>query len=238
MQLRLTRLLGLSLLAISAAACGSDDTDTVGPPVQQQFAQLQIVNAANIADVDVRRTGTTAPLATDLDFRGVTTSCVRVPVGEQTLVFTSTGVELATTAFTFEANKNYTAFLVASGPTRRALVLSDNETASAGNNALRFINATAAAGDVYVTEPTGTPGPSFLAAGNLGMLATSNDRPGYLHRSTAHTRVRLFNPGTTTGTPRADFTLTNLPASRMATVVFTDPGTPAGPTAFMVTPCS
>ena len=238
MQLRLTRFLALSLLTISAAACGSDDTDTVGPPPSEQFARLRIVNAADIADVQVRRTGTNTPLASDLDFRGVTQSCVQVPAGEQTLVFSSTGVELATTAFTFEANRNYTAFLVASGPTRRAVVVPDNETASAGNNALRFINATASAGDVYVTEPTGTPGDAFRAHGNLGVLATSNLQPAYVHRNTAHTRARLFDPGTTTGTPRADFTLTNLPTSRLATVVFTEAGTPAGPTAFMVTPCS
>ena len=238
MQLRLIRFLALAFLAASLAACGSDDTDTLEPPPQEQVARLRIVNAANIADVDVRRTGTNTPLATDLDFRGVTQSCVQVPVGEQTLVFSSTGVELATTAFTFEANRSYTAILVASGAARRAVVLSDNETASAGNNALRLINATSGPGDVYVTEPTGAPGPGFLAAGNMGMLATSNDRPGYLHRATAHTRVRLFDVGATTGTPRADVTLTNLPTSRLATVVFTDPGTPAGPTAFMVTPCA
>ena len=237
MQLRLTRLLALSLLITSAAACGSDDTpDTTGPT--QQFARLRIVNAADIADVQVRRTGTATPLATDLDFRGVTQSCVQVSAGEQALVFSSGGVDLATTAFTFEADKRYTAFLVASGTTRRAVVSSDNETASTGNNALRIINATTAPGDVYVTEPTGAPGPAFLAHGNMGVLATSNAQPAYVHRNTAHTRIRLFNVGTTTGTPRADFTLANLPASRLATVVLTEAGTPAGPTAFMVTPCS
>jgi hypothetical protein len=49
--------------------------------------------------------------------------------------------------------------------------------------------------------------------------------------------VRLFDPQTTVGTPRADIALTGLPTSRLMTVVFTDAGLPAGPTAFMVAPC-
>jgi hypothetical protein len=77
----------------------------------------------------------------------------------------------------------------------------------------------------------------LLAGGNIGPLATGNDVPAYVHRSTQHTQVRLFDPGVTDGTPRADFALTGLPTSRLATVVFTEAGTPAGPTAFMVTPC-
>lgn len=232
MQHAVSRFFPLVLLTIAAVACGDDDP--VQP--QPQVAQLRIVNAADIPNVQVRRVGTTTPLAQDLNFRGSTQTCVQVPTGEQALVFTSTGVELATTAFTFEPGMRYTAFLVASGPTRRALVLSDNETATSGNNALRLINATSAPGDVYATAPGAAVGAAFRVAGNMSVLATSNDRPSFAHRSTEHTQVRL-DPGTTTGTPRADFTLANLPASRLATVVFTEPGTPAGATAFMVTPC-
>ena len=228
MQQRFTRFALLTLLAL-AAAC--DDDDPTEP--EQQTAQLRIVNAAEIADVQVRRVGTTAPLAQDLDFRGVTQSCVEVPTGEHAFVFSEADVlELATTAATFEAGRRYTAFLVASDGQRRAFIVSDNETASAGNNALRLMNATSTAGDVYVTPPGTAPAPGFLAAGNAGPLAMSNLAPGYVHRSTDHTQVRLFNTGTTTN-PRADIALTGLPTSRLASVVFTN----AAPTAFLVTPC-
>lgn len=176
---------------------------------------LAVSVAAEIADVDVRLTGTTTPLAQNLDFRASTQTCVEVPPGEQTLVFSSTGVELATTAFTFEEEERYTAFLVASGATRRAFVASDEEVASTGNNALRLVNATTTAGDVYVIPPADAVGASFLAGD----------------------KVQLFDPGVTTGTRRADFALTGLPVSRLATVVFTQESTPAGPTAVMVVPC-
>jgi hypothetical protein len=233
MQHKFTRSGLLALLALSVAACSDDD------PVQPdpEPALLRIVNAAEIADVEVRLTGTTTPLAQNLDFRASTQTCVEVPPGEQTLVFSSTGVELATTAFTFEEEERYTAFLVASGATRRAFVASDAEAASTGNNALRLVNATTTAGDIYVIPPTGAAGAGFLAGGNIGSVATGNIVPAYVHRSTQHTQVQLFDPGVTTGTPRADFALTGLPTSRQATVVFTHEGTPAGPTAFMVVPC-
>ena len=227
----------LSLLTLSAAACDDDGDGDPGTGPGTQQAQLRIVNAANVADVQVRRVGTTTPLAQDLDFRGSSQSCVQVPAGEQALVFSAGGMSLATTAHNFEANRRYTAILVSSGSIVRALVVPDNETAVAGNNGLRFINATSTSGDVYVTPAGGAVGPTFRANGNLGVLATSNSIPAYVYRSTEHTQARLFDVGVTTGTPRADLTLTGIPASRLATVVFTDAGTPAGPTAFMVTPC-
>lgn len=233
MQHRFARLAVLVALAVSATAC--DDDDPVQPDPDP--ALLRVVNAADVADVQLAIPGTTTPLAQDLDFRDFTQACVEVPAGQQTLTFSSSGIELATTTFAFEENERYTAFLVASGPTRRAVIRPDDEVASTDNNALRLINATTTAGDIYVTAPGDTPAPSFLAGGNIGPLATGNDAPAYVHRSTQHTQVRLFDPGVTDGTPRADFALTGLPTSRLATVVFTEAGTPAGPTAFMVTPC-
>jgi hypothetical protein len=227
MPQKFTRFALLTLLAVTGAC---DDDDPTEP--EQQTAQLRIVNAAEIADVQVRRVGTTTPLAQDLDFRGVTQTCAEVPTGEHAFIFSEAGVELATTAATFEEGGRYTAFLVASGGQRRAFIVSDNETASAGNNALRLVNATSTAGDVYVTPPGTAPAAGFLAAGNASPLATSNLAPGYVHRSTDHTQVRLFNTGTTTN-PRADIALTGLPTSRLMSVVFTN----AAPTAFLVTPC-
>jgi hypothetical protein len=186
--------------------------------------------------VQVQFGGAANPFVQDLDFREVPPTCFQVPALPRTLTFNA-GTDLATTSFTFEAGKSYTAFLVEGNGVRRALVLPDTVTASAGNHALRFINATSAAGDVYVTPPGGAVSAAFLAAGNMGVLAQSNALPDYLHRSTQHTQVRLFNTGTTTGTPRADLALTGLPNTRLGTVVFTNAGTPAGPTAFLVTPC-
>jgi hypothetical protein len=219
----------LSLFAFAAVACDDDD-DPVGI---DGVAQLRVVNAADIEDVQARRVGSPTPLAQNLDFRGSTLTCVEVPAGEQALVFSQLGQELAVAAATFEAGESYTAFLVASGVRTRAFIVADDETASPGNNALRFVNATSTDGDVYVTAPGGPLTASFRAHAPLGAHALSNQLPAYVHRGIDHTQVRLFNAGTTAGTPRADFALTGLPASRLASVVFTE-GTP---TAFMITPC-
>ena len=234
MQHNIPKFALLALFALSTSACDDDD-DPVQPV--PETALVRIVNAADIADVEVQIAGTTTPLAQNLDFRGVTQTCVEVPAGNRTLVFSSSGVELGTVAFDFEDDERYTAFLAHSGPTRRAFVLADDEVASANNNALRLVNATTTDADIYVIPPGGAAGAGFLAGGNIGPVATGNSMPAYVHRSTQHTQVQLFDPGVTTGTPRADFALTGLPASRLATVVFTEEGTPAGPTAFMVTPC-
>ena len=54
---------------------------------------------------------------------------------------------------------------------------------------------------------------------------------------TVNTRVRLFNVGQATGTPRADFTIGAMPANRVATIVLTPPPTGGSATGFMVMPC-
>lgn len=234
MKFTITRLALLALLSISATACEDEDDGVI---IEDSFAQVRVVNAADIANVDVFMAGAATPFVQNLDFRGVTTACALVPPGPRSLVFRVGGTDLATATATFEAGASYTALLVASGTTRRALVVADTAIASTGNNALRFINATATAGDVYVTPPGGAVGASFLAFGNASPLALSNLNPDFMHRSTEHTQVRFFDTGTIT-TPRADLTLSGLPTSRLGTVVFTDAGTPAGATAFLVTPCS
>jgi hypothetical protein len=220
----------ISLVAV-VAACDDVVTGPFSLP-----AHVRIVNAADIADVRVRLVGRSNFLAEDLDFREQTTTCVEVPIGEQAFVFTSGDVELTTAVGMLGAGQRYTVFLTAAGATRRAVVTSDDATAVAGNNMLRFVNGTSAAGDVYVTPPGTAPAAQFLAHGNMGVLATSNLVPGYVARSVDHTQARLFDPGATTN-PRADIALTNLPATRLASVVFVNAGTPAGPTAFIVTPC-
>lgn len=228
LQRRLTRFALLLLLAFSTAAC-EDDDDGVGP--DEGVARLRIVNAADIPNVDVRLVGTTSPLATDLDFRAFTQTCVEVPAGERALVFHQQGLELDVAAARFDEDESYTAFLVASGLRVRAVIVPDTAIASANNNALRFVNATTEAGDVYVTSQGTVPSAAFLVVGNSTPLVLSNELPSYLHRSVDHTQVRLFNVGVTTGSPRANFTLSGLPTTRLGTVVFTEGQT------FLVTPC-
>jgi hypothetical protein len=219
---------GLVSLAFTAAC------DVAATAPIPRTGVVRIVNAADIADVRVRLVGHTTFLAQDMNFRDQTTSCVEVPVGEQAFVFTSGTVELTTAIATIDTGKAYSAFLVASGATRRAVVVVDDAVPIPDARALRFINGTSSSGDVYVTSPGHGLDPSVLAYGNLAVLATSNIMLAHVYRPWDHSQVRFFDPG---GNLRADISLTGLRVDRLASVVFVNAGDPAGPTAFIATPC-
>ena len=110
--------------------------------------------------------------------------------------------------------------------------------------ALRFINATGSAGDIYLTTPTGpisgAPTVQNLAAGSVSGF-NSSSAPGGIFVSTyptANTRVRLFNVGATTGNPRADFTIGSMGANRVGTVVLTPAPSGGSTTGFLVNSCA
>ena len=227
------RVLAVSLAAVAVSGC--DDDPTNPPP---QTATVRVVNAATgTANVAVLHGQSSTPIAT-LSYRAAS-ACVEVPTGSQTLTFRVGNDTLATTDFTFEANEDYTVVIADDlpGTGEIAAVFSDEETPTAANNALRFINATATAGDVRVSVPGGT---SQLASGNqspFGLYTDPGAGHGFIQRPTDQTDVRLFDVGQTTN-PRAELSLTGqVPTSRVATVVFFDAGTPAGATSLVVGRC-
>jgi hypothetical protein len=221
-----------TLAPLFLLACDDDDD---GPTGTQQFTNMRIINASpTTASASVAVGGQT--LGT-VAFRAGSATCVQVPVGSQTVSFASGGSNVATTpAFNFQNAQNATVVLFGTGTTRTATVFADNfNAAQTGMNQLRFINAQAAAGDVFVTTPTGTITGTPSASVAIGAASTGGSA-GFLSFPTANTRIRLFNTGATTN-PRADFTLGTLPSSRTQTIVFVEAGTPAGATAFAVDPC-
>lgn len=227
MQYRHTALVLAALVTI--AACDDDDDD--GPTGNQGQATVRVVNASSAnATVSLNNGNTT--LAPTVAF-GTAGACVNVPAGSQTLTFrTGTTNVAATAATTFAANTKYTVVLSGSGATATATVLPDAFTApAAGNNAVRFVNATGTAGDVFLTTAdgavTGAPTSGNLAAGAFTTFAS--------HANT-NVRARLFDVGTT-ATPRADVTITGI-TNGPATVVFTPAATVGGATGFVVQPCT
>lgn len=222
----------LALSSLAVLAC--DDDDPSGP---QQFARVRLVNASSSTANASAAIGS-ANLGS-IAFRTASANCAEVPVGNGSIAFSSGGAVVATAPQTnFLANEKYTVVLYGTGATRTAVVYRDNfSAAAAGTNLVRFINAQQTAGDVFVTTPTGaiTGTPSAALAASA---ATTGGSAGFLSFATANSRVRLFNTGVTTGTPRADLTLENLPTSRAVSVVFVEAGTPVGATAFQVNPCT
>jgi hypothetical protein len=227
------RALVVSLAALALSGCDDDPTN---PP--QQTASVRVINAATgTANVAVLHGQSSTPLAS-LDYRAAS-ACLEVPTGPQTLTFRSGNDTLAETSFTFAAAERYTVVIADDlpGTDKLAEVFSDEVTAVAGNNALRFINATATAGDVRIRVPSAA---TQLVHGNLSPFGLYTD-PGaghdFVQRTTNETEVQLFDVDETTD-PRAELTLTGaMPTSRVATVVFFDAGTPAGATSLVAGRC-
>src|SRR4029079_18385159 len=97
-------------------------------------------------------------------------------------------------------------------------------------------------GDIYLTPPTSgigaAPTVGNLAAGQVsGFNSASAPGGTFVQYAVANTRVRLFNVGQTTGSPRADFTIGSMPANGVATIVLTPPPSGGSTTGFMVMPC-
>lgn len=231
------RLCLLSLL-VAATACNSKLPQEIEVPTANP-ARLRIVNAApGIQNVEVVRNGVATPIAQNLNYGAFTQSCVSLPANvAHTLTFRSGGADLAAGTFTPDAGVKYSAYLTGSGTTRRVVIAPDATTATTGNNGVRLINASSGAGDVYVTTPAGDPVLASRVFGNMGVTALGNPALDYYATETTRTRVRLYDVDATTGTPRADLTLSGLPASRLVTVVLADLAS-AGPSAsFLTFPC-
>jgi hypothetical protein len=222
-----------ALLACGAMAC---DLEVENP--QAQPSLIRIVNAApGTTAVSAFLGAAPEPLANSLSFKGQTEGCFLIFPSRQTLSFVQSNSVLTQVESSFASEGEYTSVIVGSGTTYRAVVMADAGTPAVGNNALRFVNVTGSAGDVYVTPANAAPAPQYLARSNLAPLATSTEDPAYVQRAETDVRVRLFNVGSTSN-PRADITLTALQISRRVTIVFTTPVDATDPGAFLIHPCS
>ena len=241
--MKLTHLASLAALSIVLVGCDDDDDDLPGVE-PTQTALVRVVNASTstpTADLFVGSQTTAAGTGVATGTAGA--SCFTVPAGSQTLSFRQGGGTSAiatATPFTFVAGQRYTVILTGSGTAagaRNAVVLSDNAVTApaAGQNAVRFFNATSAGTDVYVTAPgaaVGSASQSGLASGT----ATTGGTGGFTSYPVGSTLVRTFAAGgATSGTPTVNFTIPALAGNRIATVVLT--GGAAGSQAFVVTPC-
>jgi hypothetical protein len=244
--------LAAALAAASIAACGDADSDlpsitgvssgTEVPGATTQTARVRVVNLFPGAPSAGLFAGNSA-VGPGLSFGAANGSCVDVPVG-RALSFRATGqtASLATIATpALAAGQQYTVVLFGSGQNAQAVVLNDNDLVvpAAGSNALRFFNATGTAADVWVTAPngalTGAPGASGLAAGQATTGAGA-----FTSFPTTATQVRLFDVGSTTGTPRATTTVdaSSLSANRLGTVFVTTSTLAGGGNAsLVVAPC-
>jgi hypothetical protein len=210
--------------------CSSDATKP------GNFANMRIVNAsASTGPISATNENRTVQAGVAFQTPAGAGGCGTVEEGSSeavNFVLAGTQAGLASVTMQIVANTNYTAVFF--GPNNVGVFQESFTTPTAGNNDIRFVNATGSAGDVYLTTPgaslAGTsPTISNLAAGQASSTGQfSNGR----------TEIRMFNVGVNSGTPRVDFTIAGLP-NNTGTVVLTVP--PAGqtsPTAFVVGSCA
>ena len=210
--------------------CSSDATKP------GNFANMRIVNAsASTGPITAINENRTVQAGVAFQTPAGAGGCGTVEEGSSeqvNFVLANTQAGLAQVTMQVVANANYTAVFF--GPNNVGVFQEAFTTPAAGNNDIRFVNATGSAGDIYLSTPganlAGTsPTVANLAAGQ----ATSASQ-----FSNGRTEIRMFNVGVQTGTPRVDFTIAGLP-NNTGTVVLTVP--PAGqtsPTAFVVGSCA
>lgn len=238
MQHRFT--VALKLVAVASvalvAACSSDAFDP------NETAHVRMVNASASNTISATNEGRT--VASGLTFQNGNgpASCATVEHGgDEDVTFnnSSTGAGLGVIKYNFVAKNNYTVVFYA--PNTISIYPETFTSPPAANNAIRFINATSTAGDIYLTQPAdpivGTPTIANLGSNQVSGFNSSTAPGGtFVNYPVSNIRVRLFNVGQQIGTPRADFTISGLPASRVGTVILTPSNN--GVTGFLVTACA
>ncbi len=208
----LSRFTAVAALAacVFVAACDDDDNGT-GP---QDFGSLRVVNAASSAQsIDVYSDGNL--LASNIAFLSGTATCFDVEAGTPALEIRTAGTAnaIATLNDPVAANTNYTLVLMGSN---NATLLTDQFTApNTGEAAIRFINATGTAIDIYASDPSAGGIGTTPTSANLAVSSTSD----YINIPEANTRFTFTAVGSTT--PLFEVPNFTLPTSRVATIVLT-----------------
>ena len=232
--MQLSRILALALASLAVVAC--DDDDPSGP--QGDIATVRIINAASgTAGVDVTASGLTSLLADNLNFRGSSAACQAVPANEeQTITFLQGTTELAEVDFTFEEGARYTMVLSTNGDDQVVNILEDEETVTAGNRAVRFLNASEEPGEVYLFATGSAPGDPLIE--ELAVLGNGTGASNWFTRAQDIDEVRFFDVGDgPEGEVQGELALAAPTGRRMQTVIFTEAGTPAGAKAWTVSAC-
>jgi len=201
--MRLSRLVMLCIGVAAFTACSSDEvTDPTFPPL----AGVRFINAlSDTGAVDIRFIDQVefSAVANALAYRSGTEHQPTEAKARHLRVFPTsinpaiTSGFMVDTTLTFTADSRVTLLLTGSArsKTARFVVITDDvPSLSAGQIAVRIVNAATGAVDAYVVTTATDPIPGTPAAGNVVSLATSS----YFTRSTGAVAVRVTDAGATT----------------------------------------
>ena len=223
-----SRRITAAILALASVAfiagCDDDDDDPIG--TGNDNTTVRFFNAASGGlNLDIAENGTVGTGNSNIAF-GATSSCTRVNGSNPQLAVRSANSTTSLTGFapSFAAGGTYTVLVTGTQATPVFTTLNDQfTTPSAGNAAVRIINATTAATtgagnwDVYVNPGTtlGTPNETTLGR---------NEQSAYLTVPAGQANtIRLTNTGQTTALQT--LTVPSLTAGTVSTIVVTDAAT-------------
>ena len=244
-MMRLSTTLATAAILATVAllvGCGDDNNDNATEP--EDLAIVRIVNASPSTAGLNASSPDDGTLATGLNFQNTNAAsgCSTVEKNDNGRInFTAGSANTAVGGLDqyFVGRQSYTVVFFA--PDNAVAFPESFGTPASGNMGLRFVNGTGAAGDLYLTTPTGaiSGAPTIANFGNRQVSGFSDPVTTggvFSEYPLTNTRVRLFNVGTTTN-PRADFTISNLAANHVGTVVLTPPPTGGTTTGFLVNTC-
>jgi len=203
--MRLSRLAIVAVAIAGIVGCGKDEvTNPATPPL----AGVRFINGlADSSSVDVRMIDQVM-----WSFEGMQNIAFRSGTEHQPVeakarhirVFPNSADPNITSAFmvdttlTFAANQRYTLLLTRETPTHVHLVVIDDNTSapSAGQIAIRVVNASTAPIDAYVVDTTTTPIAGAPTAANVAPLTAS----AYTGRGAARASLRVTAAGSGTVT--------------------------------------
>jgi hypothetical protein len=239
----LAALAALSLLSV-LAACSDDSTTSPN----NNTAMIRVVNASS-STTGLNATAGSTSLASGLNFQNTNAaaSCVSIPAGTQSLNFTSGSSGTSTgsvNSYNFQAGQSYTVVYYGNNNVQ---VYPESYTApTAGNYVARFINATANAGNIFVTTPgasiasNATPNVSGLSSNSVSGSSSTVTGGTFTSFATGSNMARMF--GTTanpsTATPTGSYTIGSMSSTGAQTVIFTSANAAnSNATAFQVNSC-
>lgn len=225
--------------AAALGACSSDDDNPTGTPNNNTTVRFFNAASGGLA-LDVAQNGTVGTGNSNIAF-GSASACTKVNDANPQLAIRPTGSTTSLTGFTpaFAAGGTYTVLVTGTQAAPVFTTLNDQFTVpSAGNAAVRIINATtsATAGtgswDAYVNPGATLGTPNATAVGRNGASTYITVPAGQANT------IRLTNAGATTLVQ--NISVPSLTAGTVTTIVVTDAATAGGTTlrTFTLPPCT
>jgi len=216
--------------AATLAACSDDDEDNpTGPTTDNTSVRLFNATSSSL-NLDVAQNGTVGTGNSNVAF-GSASSCTKINSTNPQLTVRTAGSTTSLTGFTpsFSAGGTYTVLVTGTAAAPVFTTLNDQfTTPSAGNAAVRIVNATTSATtgagnwDIYVNPGTTLGTPNAIAVGRTTASSYLTVPAGQANT------IRLTNAGQTT--TLQNISVPSLTAGTVTTIVVTDAATAGGTT--------